>query len=134
MFRSKLTAKRWNVAIWLSKSFVASKRCTAIVPDRLSSWLHLGALRKRLVGLLALPQTEQQYCQFSGHGHGGSLLGSGRSIGRQIKAISAQSALGSEGTEDVLRCANEQSAQVGITALGNAQLRIALSALITPRT
>src|SRR6266496_391364 len=23
MFRSKLTAKRWNVAVWLSKSFIA---------------------------------------------------------------------------------------------------------------
>ena len=86
--------------------------------------------RERLIGTLVFPKTQQQYGEFSRHRHRGPLLCPRCSILRQHQAISAQSALPTEGTEDVLRGANEQSAQVGVATFGDAQLWIALPTLI----
>src|SRR5947199_10033883 len=54
--------------------------------------------------------------------------------GRQHQSISTQSALGTKWSQDVLRGTDQQSAQVRVTSFGYAQLWIALSALIAPRT
>src|SRR5437016_924396 len=86
--------------------------------------------RERLIGARLFPKTQQQDGEFSRHRHRGPLLCPRCSIGRQHQAISAQSALRTERTEDVLRGANEQSAQVGVATFGDAQWRIALPTLI----
>jgi hypothetical protein len=50
MFRSKLTAKEWNVAIWLSKSLNQSLPCDAAQSFQIVGPLarHLGKLREKV--------------------------------------------------------------------------------------
>src|SRR6266550_310308 len=136
MLRSKLPQKGGTLPSGYRSRSIS--RFHAMQRNRSGSsvlWLAIEAdSGKRLVGLLALPQTKQQHGKFSCHRHRPPLLGPRRSIGRQHQAISAQGALRAEGTEDVPRGANEQPTQVGVAALGYAQLWIALSALIAPRT
>src|SRR5260370_41405140 len=56
MFRSKLTAKGWNVAIWLSKSLNQSLPCDAAQSFQIVGPLarHLGKLREKVCGELKL--------------------------------------------------------------------------------
>ena len=87
-----------------------------------------------LIGSLVLPQTQQENAKFARHGHDRPLLGPGSAIGRQPQSVFTQSALRAKWSQNVLRGTNQQPAQVSIPALGDAQLRIAPSALIAPRT
>src|SRR6266567_7553204 len=90
--------------------------------------------RVGLIGRLVLPQAQQENTKFARHGDNRPLLSPGSAIGRQPQSIFTQSAPRTKWSQNVLRGTNQQPAQVSIPALGNTQLRIALSALITPRT
>jgi hypothetical protein len=91
-------------------------------------------LREWLIETLALPQAQEQHGELARHRDRRSLLGPRRPVGGHPESIGPQSALWAEGTKDILRCTDQEPTQVGVAAFGNAQLRIALPALVTPRT
>ena len=136
-FRSKLTATRWNVAIWLSKSFIAlpsdAPQSFRIVGPLLFAASSSGLPRAGKVDRDAGVSKDSAAVRrvFAPPPPWPASWPARCSIGRQHQAILAQGALWTEGTEDVLRGANEQSAQVGVATFGDAQLWIALPALIS---
>ena len=132
MFRSKLTTKSGTLPSGYRSRFSASS-------DASQSFRIVGPLffrqaqarrREGLIGTLTLPQAQQQDRQLSRHCHRGPLLGPRCALGRQRQSILAQGALGAEGTEDILRGTDQEPAQIRVPTLGDAQLRVALPALV----
>src|SRR3970282_411541 len=85
---------------------------------------------ERVVDLSILPEAMQQNCELPGHGHHSSLLGVLASPFGQHQPPGAQLAFGAEGTEDVLSGVDQQTSEIGIAGLGDAQLGVAGAGLI----
>jgi hypothetical protein len=80
------------------------------------------------------PQRQQQHGEFAGDGDNGALFLPGAARTGQTLAMLAQGAGWAEGTEDIVRGADEQAAQQAVAAFADAQLLVRAAALVAART
>ena len=90
-------------------------------------------LVERVIDLTGLPEMMEQDGQLSGDGDDSSPFCIFPSAFSKLQAPTAQVAIRSKGSQDVLSGSHEQAAQVRVSGLGDAQLRVVSSRLISPR-
>ena len=88
---------------------------------------------ERIINLPGLPEMMEQDGQLPGDGDDSSPFCVFPSSFSQLQAPTAQVAVGTERTQDVLGGSDEQAAQISVSGLRDAQLRIATSRLISTR-
>jgi len=88
---------------------------------------------KGIIDFSGLPKAVEQNSKLSGNGNDGSIFGVLASTFCELQAPAAKIAVGTEGTQDVVRRANQQSAQEGVAGLGDRELRVAVAGLVASR-
>ena len=84
----------------------------------------------RFIDRLVVPKGQQQHGEVAGHGHHGLAFGARAAFFGEFEALSPQSAVLTEGAEDVLGAADEEPAQVGVACLADAQLFVGFTGLV----
>ncbi len=79
------------------------------------------------------PKGEQQHGEFAGDGDDGALFLAGAAGAGQSLAVFAQGAGWAEGAEDIMRGADQQTAQQAVAAFADAQLFVRAAALVAAR-
>jgi hypothetical protein len=85
---------------------------------------------KGIIDFSGLPKAMKQNSKLSGYGYHGSLFGVLSTAFSKLQAPTAQVAVRTEGTQDILGGRDEQTTQIGIARLGDTQLGIVIAGLI----
>ena len=83
-----------------------------------------------IIDFSGLPKAVEQNSKLSGNGNDGSLFSVLASPFGQLQAPTSQIAIGSKRPENVLCGGHQQAAQVGVSGLGDSQLRVMVAGLI----
>ena len=80
------------------------------------------------------PKVMQQNCQFAGHGHDGLVLRLFASPGCKMKSPLSQRRVSTMWSQNVVRALDQQTSQIRVASLGDAELRIAFTGLAAFRS
>ena len=86
---------------------------------------------ERVIDLAVLPEVVQEDGQLSSDGDDGAFLGRLAAAFSELQPPAAQVTVGPEGPKDVLGALDQEPAEIAIAGLGDVELRILGSALVS---